>query len=292
MLLIDIFTRKAYAYLMKNKTEKNVLDVLSLFLKVHHPDIITSDNESAFASDAVQKLMEKHQVVSDMVEPQDHKALGIVDRAVQTIKNAIYKFMEEEDTTLYFKELPRIVESYNSTPNSGILNIAPEDANSKENIEALQILNNNKDKTNRKHRVEFSVGDTVRRKLKQNALARSFDEKYSVQQYTIEDIHQGRAFLNNGDDVSLRFLIKVEKVDKPQKQGALIKAKAETKVRKRIKREHLEIESKELQQLPSAKTRGVEAKHLSSDGKALSKQDRYKYTAIDPAQILSTKRRR
>lgn len=255
MLLIDIFSRKAYAYLMRNKTEENVMDVLQLFLKVHHPDIIISDNEAAFAGEAVQALMEKHNVASDMVEPQDHKALGIVDRAVQTIKNSIYKYMEEEDTTTYYKELPRIIEAFNATPNSGNLNIAPDDAESKESIEALQIYNNRKDVVNRKNHVSFEVGDIVRRRLKQNPFARSYDEKYSKEQFTIEDIHHGRAFLDNGDDVSLRFLLKVDKVDRPQKKSALTRAKQETKARKKLNREHLEIESKEFQNLPAARTR-------------------------------------
>jgi hypothetical protein len=290
MLLVDIFTRKLYAYLMRNKNEKKVLDVLQLFLKSHHPDIITSDNESAFAGNAVQKLMAKHEVISDMVEPMDHKALGVVDRAVQTVKNAIFKFMKDENTTVYSKELPRIIEAYNATPNSGILDIAPEDAHKKENVEALQILNNNKDKKNRKFHVEFAVGDTVRKKLKQNAFTRSYDEKYSQQQYTIEDIHDGRAFLSNGDDVSLRFLIHVEKVRVPEK-NVLAQAKKEAKVKKAIKKENLEIKSKGYDVLPEAKTRAQGVKHLSSDGKALSKQERYKYTDIDTAQILKTKRR-
>ena len=48
-----------------------------------------------------------------MLEPNDHKALGIIDRAIQTIKNVIYKYMKQENTTSYYKTLPFIIEAYN-----------------------------------------------------------------------------------------------------------------------------------------------------------------------------------
>ena len=62
MLLIDVFTRKLTAYRMKTKTEKNILEVLNKFFADHHPDIITSDNESGFKSKTVQKLMEDKKI--------------------------------------------------------------------------------------------------------------------------------------------------------------------------------------------------------------------------------------
>ena len=52
-LLVDIFTRKAYAYMMKNKTEGNIEDILTQFFEKHKPDVIISDNESGFKSKIV-----------------------------------------------------------------------------------------------------------------------------------------------------------------------------------------------------------------------------------------------
>ena len=292
MLLIDIFTRKLYAYLIPNKDEKSILTVLNKFFADHHPDIITSDNESGFKSKSVQKLMDDNKVINDMVEPQDHKALGVIDRAVQTIKNVIYKFMKEENTTTYINELPRIIKAYNDTPHSGILDIAPNDADEKENVIALQILNNKKDLQTRKNHVKISVGDTVRIRLNKNSFARSYDEKYSDKQYTIKSIEGRYATLDNDETYSLRRLIKTEPVVIQRKSEKLTEAKKETKKKKDLKREHLEIlGNKEFQQLPTSKTRSQDEKHLGSDMKGLSKQDRFKWTTIDTSQIINTKRR-
>jgi hypothetical protein len=106
----------------------------------------------------IQKLFEKHDSKNFMVEPNDHKALGMIDRAVQTIKNVIYKYMKQENTTSYFKELPKIIGAYNNTPNSGIFNIAPNDVeNDKDNIDKLQVMNHKYDAENRKNRIIFKV---------------------------------------------------------------------------------------------------------------------------------------
>ena len=110
--------------LLKNKNKDSILDALTKFFRTHHPEIIISDNDTGFNSHLIKKLFDTHESENYMVEPNDHKALGIIDRAIQTIKNVIYKYMKQENTTSYYKALPFIIEAYNNTPNSGIFNVA------------------------------------------------------------------------------------------------------------------------------------------------------------------------
>ncbi len=166
LMLVDVFNRKIYAYLLPNKNKESIFKALTQFFEKHHPEIITSDNDTGFKSDLIRKLMEKNETINHMVEPNDHKALGIVDRAIQTIKNVIYKYMKQENTTSYSKELARIIKAYNDTPNSGILDIAPNAVEAdKNNTDKLQILNHEHDYQNRKNIVHLNIGDTVRIRL-------------------------------------------------------------------------------------------------------------------------------
>lgn len=256
-LFVDIFTRKAFAYLMKNKTEDSIEKILELFFKTHKPNVIITDNEAGFTSKLVQKLMDKNQVYHDTVEIQDHKALGIIDRAVQNIKNAIYKHMKDDNTTKYIDKLPDIIKAYNETPNQGIMDIAPNDASKTEHIAELQVMNHQKDLINKKQRVKYEVGDMVRIRGRQNPFARSYDEKYSDNQYTIVKILDGgrRVELDDGKDVSTRRLVKVAMVA-PRQKEVLTHAKHESKVKKAIAREHLSIESKEFKK-PSRMMREI-----------------------------------
>jgi len=257
LMMIDIFNRKVYAYLLKNKNKDSILDALTIFFKTHHPEVIISDNDTGFNSGLIKKLFDKHESENYMVEPNDHKALGIIDRAVQTIKNIIYKYMKQENTTSYYKELPRILKAYNDTPNSGIFNIAPNEVEKyTQNIDKLQIMNHQYDLENRKNRIPFQVGDTVRIRLTKSSFARSFDEKYSDIQYTIIAKDKSMVTLNDGSVYSVRRLIKTEPVIIPlRKKEALTEAKKEMKGIKKFKKEHLEIDNKEFNKLPKTRLR-------------------------------------
>lgn len=257
LMLVDVFNRKIYAYLLPNKNKESIFKALTQFFEKHHPEIITSDNDTGFKSDMIKKLMEKNETVNHMVEPNDHKALGIVDRAIQTIKNVIYKYMKQENTTSYSKELARIIKAYNDTPNSGILDIAPNAVEAdKDNTDKLQILNHEHDYQNRKNRVHLNIGDTVRIRLNKTTFARSYDEKYSELQYVVTAVDKEKITLDDGNIYSSRRLIKTEPVVIPEKKkDKLTEAKKKTKVLKKLGKEHLEIDNKEYKNLPKTRLR-------------------------------------
>lgn len=233
-LIIDIFTRKIIAYPMKKKDVENIEDDLMKYFDDHHPEAIISDNESGWKSKIVQKLMTENEVTHDMVEPGDHKALGVIDRAVQTIKNAIYKFMKDQNTSSYIDKLPNIIESYNDTPHSGILDITPNEATKKKNVERLQALNHQKNLVNIKNRGSFKVGDVVRIRTKRTTFKRSYDENFSDETYRIEEIDGTYAVLDDGQRVNLRRLVKSSAIENKPEKDELKEARKEAKVGKAI----------------------------------------------------------
>jgi hypothetical protein len=288
LLIADVFTRYVWAYVLARKDIASVDGALTQFIAKYHPEIVMSDNESAFKSKIIQELMKENDVEHTMVDVGDHKALGVIDRAVKTIKDAIYKYMADNKKTQYISQLPRIVQAYNDSPNGGIQNIAPADADTKENTVALQIANHKKENVNKRNRQVFHEGDTVRIRNRKGTFERSYDEKYG-DQLVIEAVEGKNVVLSNGETVSKRRIVKVAPVVEENK-GEDVRAQA--KKTKALRRERLDVESKEFAALPRGKTRAQDKRHLSSDGKALSKEDRYRYTGIDPAQIVEGKRRR
>jgi len=291
MLIIDIFTRKLTAYLLKDKTEPSIIKGLEEFFEDHDPDVILTDRESGFKSRETSKLMKEHEVVHQMVDVNDHKPLGIIDRAVKTVKNAIYKYMKHEQTTKYKPELGRIIKAYNSTPNAGIDNIAPDDAATKSNTETLQILNHEKEKINKQYHVEFKPGDVVRVAVLRNKFSRAYDETFGDEQHEIVSVKGQTATLDNGARVGVRQLLKVTRLAQASKPDKLIQAKTRAKVEKKVKKNKLDVFNSEFQSLPSGRTRQQERQHLGADMKGLSKSERFRWTDVDPAQIVEGKRR-
>ena len=54
MLIIDMFTRKLWAFLLKKRDQSNVETALTEFINKHKPNIIISDNEASFMSKRTQ----------------------------------------------------------------------------------------------------------------------------------------------------------------------------------------------------------------------------------------------
>ena len=82
LLVIDIFTRKAYALKCKTKKTPDVIDAFNNILeqsKGKSPLTITSDNESAFLSSEFESLLDKHETLLEPNVKGDHNALGIID---------------------------------------------------------------------------------------------------------------------------------------------------------------------------------------------------------------------
>jgi hypothetical protein len=197
----------------------------------------------------VQALLEKEEVTHTMVDQGDHKALGIVDRCIQTIKNAIHRCMEDKHRTKYLNELPRIIKSYNETPHTGIMDLAPAEASEPDNIAALQILNHRKDDVNKTNHQRLEVGDTVRVRNRKGTFERSYDVKYG-KQATISSLEGRYAVLSNGEKVDKRRLAKVTAIEEePVRHQERVKKDA--KVRKsRVLGEIRDFNAKGLTEAP------------------------------------------
>ena len=103
--VVDVFSRKAYAYPMKHKTLEDTTSALKQFF--HEPDVkkyktgfsvIVSDSDSAFLGGNdqgetrdFQKVLTDNNCIHDTVPIGDHNALAIVDRWARTLKTILTK---------------------------------------------------------------------------------------------------------------------------------------------------------------------------------------------------------
>lgn len=248
LIVVDVFTRTIITYLIKDKTITPVKDALEKYLETYpKPSAITSDNEPSFTSHSVQKLFKDNDITHNTVDVGNHSALGVVDRAIQTIKNTLYKYMKENNTTKYYDEIKRIVDNYNKTPNEGILFTAPNDADEPGNKEVLQIFNTKKQDVNNSLYKGFAIGDRVRVAVAKKTFTRSYDEKYSDEVYTIESIKGHYATMTNNGRYALRRLKKIDSDDTLQerdtKPDAIKTAKRQARTERLTKQAGVEIEN-------------------------------------------------
>ena len=244
LLIIDIFTRTVWAYPMKAKDIPCVMKALENFLSENAPNIIISDNESAFMSKEVQGLLKKHHILHMTCEVGDHKVLGIVDRFCRTIKVNLHKYMTHEDTTKYIDHFSDLIDSYNDSPHRGLYDLSPNEAMEAQHEVEIFDLNLQKGKHNGKNMATLLPGDTVRIRNRKKQFERAYEAKYAdIQRIVSADKH--RATLEDGSTVNLRRVKKVVHTRDDPTHDALAEELHESKVKKALAREHLDIESKE-----------------------------------------------
>ena len=250
MLVIDIFSRKLWAFLLKKRDQSNVEEALSEFIKKHKPNIIISDNEASFMSKQTQKLFNDNNIKHINTEPTDHRALGVIDRISRTIKTIIVKHMKFINSTAYTDYLPTIIKMYNETPHPGILDLTPNEATKEENKQLLFDYNLEKAKNNNIQQKKLKVGDNIRIRNRKKTFERAYDKKYSDIQ-TIVELTKTRAKLDDDTTVSLRRLKRVQPVDdepmeremkrnEEKKPDVIDEAKKESKIKKTISRAGLD----------------------------------------------------
>ena len=256
--LIDIFSRKIFVYLLKSKNIEDIKEPLENFLSKYNVFNIISDNESGFKSSDIQELLSDYGCEHQMVEVGNHNALGVIDRSISTIKQKIYQFMKNNNSTKYSDSLDKIISAYNDTPHSGIKNYTPneviEDTGDIRDI--VQKLNHDKNHNNniKMNKNTFEIGDLVRIRNIKHKFTRSFEEKYSNETYLIMNVQKRNADLDNGTTVDLRRLKRVDKLEdlkddneniteelkeKEPKRDELQEAIKENKIHRALKKENI-----------------------------------------------------
>ena len=77
-------------------------------IKLTKCEKLNTDNGSEFISNEFNNMLQKHNVEIQYVDVSDHKKLGIVDRAVRTLRNMINKYMVAYNTSKYVDVLQDI----------------------------------------------------------------------------------------------------------------------------------------------------------------------------------------
>lgn len=212
LLLVDILSKKAFAYPLKSNSMEHVLDKYEEFIIDADEPVHSVAGDAFFDNDEFKVYNNELYVnVYTDVAKDDHitrKAdkLGIVDRCVRTIKQMIQKYMLENKNLKWTKFLPEIIEAYNDTPHSGLKGSTPNDVYDDEDY--LIGLYDAQKKRNAKvfNKIKFNIGDIVRIMLGKMTFEKE-KQKFSSELYTVIR-QEGYRFVlidENGEEVKRRY---------------------------------------------------------------------------------------
>lgn len=145
LMLINVNTRKAYAYPMQGKGTQQVIGALNKFIK-EVPDVssIASDQDAAYLANETLEWMQRHNIKYTTTKDDNHNNLGIINRFMRTIRDKAYDlnifdpnlwsnldengdFSPNEDSKPYDPkkyikndQMQQLINGYNDTPHKSL----------------------------------------------------------------------------------------------------------------------------------------------------------------------------
>lgn len=113
LIIININTRKAWSYPMKNKGKDEVLNALKKFIgSVKDVRTLTSDQDKAYLNDNIIDFFNENNIDYTTTEDNNHNILGIINRFIRTLRDV----NKERDFTI--ESMNRCINEYNNTEHS------------------------------------------------------------------------------------------------------------------------------------------------------------------------------
>jgi len=119
LTVIDIFSKFAWVYPLKNKSSKSIAYNLQQWIcQEGSCEIIQSDNGAEFVNSDFVKLCQRFGIEHHTSLPYKPTSQGAVERFNGTIKNYIFRYLTDYKSKRYIDNLSFMVYSYNSTQHS------------------------------------------------------------------------------------------------------------------------------------------------------------------------------
>ena len=165
LVLIDVFTRYAWAYPLKNKSAKAVHTALKQWLDSlqDKPSVLQTDDGAEFRNRLVQQLLRQHQVAWQAVYGFIKAAYA--ERFNKTLQILLHKYMTHNGIDRFIDKLPNFIDTYNNRGHRGINYMTPANAELAQNIPHIRQLATRKLRRYKKRNPIYKIGDFVRVKI-------------------------------------------------------------------------------------------------------------------------------
>jgi hypothetical protein len=203
---ININTRFSYAYIMKDKTMKSLMNVIRQMETKTVINSITCDYGTEFNNVEFKQFCDENNITIYFVLNDSHK-LGIINRFHRTLKELIQKTMDATKSVKWIDFIDKVIYNYNHSYNSGI-GIEPVKCNAFYENELIQY----KKEITKELDDVIAVNDKCRIVNKLNTFAKkSLHSKYSDDIYTIIKVNKNSVNVIN--DRTFEEIPRVKKTD-------------------------------------------------------------------------------
>uniref|UniRef100_A0A1Y1N5I8 Integrase catalytic domain-containing protein n=1 Tax=Photinus pyralis TaxID=7054 RepID=A0A1Y1N5I8_PHOPY len=140
LTVIDVFSKKAWARPLKQKTANSIIEAFSSIFEEcdNTPENIQTDKGKEFVAASVQQFFKKYNINYYVTHNPDVKAC-IIERLNRTLKTKMHRYFTYKNTFKYVDVLQDLVSAYNKSYHSSI-KMAPDDVNEENILKVWQNL--------------------------------------------------------------------------------------------------------------------------------------------------------
>ena len=187
---IDVFSKYAWVYPLKNKSAVSILETFKKILESgRKPQKLQTDKGKEFENKVFQKFLKDNSIHFYTSNNYDIKA-AVVERFNRTLKTKMYKYFTAKKTKKYLNVLPNLVKSYNNTYHRSIgmtPNTASKIKTPEEKAALFMKLYPAEDK---KDKPSFNIGDMVRVSRLKKTFRKGYLANWSEEIFTIDRIYE------------------------------------------------------------------------------------------------------
>ena len=212
--IIEISSRKAWSYGLKNKQQDSIFEAISDFISKNTVKRLESDAGSEFDNNQFKEMCFQSEIELFLFDKKlSPNAMGKIERFNKTIRDKINKYLLVKDTKRFIDILPQLIENYNNTKHSSI-KMTPNEAFTLPIMSEINFFEKQKGYEVKDEILkEYKVGDKVRIKLEREGKDKMNKNAigYSKQIYYIKEINPNGTNILLDDD-KWYFLYQIKKV--------------------------------------------------------------------------------
>ena len=186
LIMIDVFSRYAYAAAMKNKTGNETLRAIrDIFSQARTPPLkIFADKGREFYNKTVKKYLKSKRIL--LYSTENETKASIVERFIRSFKSRLFKIFTARNSLNYTSIIDDVMLGLNNRYHRGI-GRAPSEVN-KRNQREVHEFQYGKYLRSRKRQPKFKIGDTVRISRERLAFRKGYLKTFSDNLFRIVDV--------------------------------------------------------------------------------------------------------
>jgi len=187
LMIMDIFSRKAWAFPLKSKRGKEVAEVLeSLFSSIPTPQRLQVDEGKEFYNHNVQQVLSKDDI--ELFSIFSQYKCAHVERLNRTIKEKLEKIFTATNSRNWIDYLDEVMIAYNNTTHS-TTKFKPNEVNKSNEKEVFEnTMESRKPSKVNKKRKALPVGTRVRISRNKGTFGRGYEANWSTEEFFVHQV--------------------------------------------------------------------------------------------------------